>query len=138
LNDDGREAHRNPLAAPWATVRAWHREAAFWREVYVRMVAALAAAGIVYFVAAVSGLVSSTPLAVVGILLVGVTSPFLIYYGADMVKHRKDVRFTVDWSLTPPRNEGEVRIRKVYGRAEAPTLIWVVGIALTVIGFLAR
>jgi hypothetical protein len=99
------------------------------------MVAALAAAGIVYFVAAVSGLVSSTPLAVVGITAVLLTSPFLIYFGADMVKHRRDLRFTVDWSLNPPRNAGERRIRKVYDRALPLELIWLVGVVLVVVGF---
>lgn len=139
VNDEhGPGPDRNPLSKQWLTFRSWHGEATFWREICVRMLAALAAAGVVYLVAALAGLVSTTPLAVVGIAMMAITSPFLLYWGADMVKHRRDLRMSADWSLTPPRNAGELRIRQVYTRALPVLFICLVGAALTVTAAVTR
>lgn len=121
---------RNPLADHLATFKSWHVQSSFWREVYVRMVAALAAAGVIYIVAAVSGVVTTTPLAVLGVMLVGVTTPYLLYAWADMLVHWRDLRLSRDWSLSPPRDEGEARMRRVYTRALPAELLWLVGLIL--------
>lgn len=131
-DEAGPAPNRNPLSRQWLTFRRWHAEAAFWREVYVRMVAALAAAGVVYLVAALAGLVTTRPLAVVGIAAMTTAAPFLLYRGADLVKHRKDLRMSHDWSLTPPRNDDEIRIRQVYSRTLPFVLVLFAGAALTV------
>ena len=130
---------RNPLAGHWATFRSWHADVAFWREVYVRTIAALAAAAIVYLIAALAGFVSTAPLAVVGIATVVATTPFLLlYWWVDMIAHWKDLRMGQDWSRTPPRNAGEVRIRKIYSKALAIELVWLIGVALIVIAAISR
>jgi len=137
-NETSGKSGRNPLAGHWDTFRFWHAEVSFWRDVYVRTVAALAAAAVIYLVAALAGLVSTAPLAVVGIVTVVATTPFLLYWVVDMIAHRKDLRMSKDWSLTPPRNVGEVRIRKVYIKALPIELMWIVGVVLVLIAAIAR
>jgi len=88
---------------------------------------------VVYLIAVLAGLVSTTPLAVVGIVTVTVTTPPLVFWWADMVAHWKDLRMTHDWSLTPPRTEGEARIRRVYNRAPPFEFAWIAGVALIVV-----
>jgi len=131
-NEGAHDAELNPHIGHWALFRSWHGEASFWREVYVRMIAALGAAGVIYVIAALAGLVTMTPLAVVGILMVAGTTPFLVYWWVDMIAHWKDLRMGHDWSLTPPRDDAERRIRTVYTRALPVELIWVIGCALII------
>ena len=87
---------------------------------------------------ALAGLVTTTPLAVVGILMVAGTTPFLVYWWVDMIAHWKDLRMGHDWSLTPPRDDAERRIRKVYTRALPVELIWVIGCALIIAMVITR
>lgn len=122
-----------PMSGHLATFRSWHGQASFWREVYVRSVATLCAAGVVYVVAALAGLVDTRPLTVVGIVVVGATTPPLIYWWADMVVHWKDLRMSRDWSHTPARNDAERRIRGVYTRALPVELVWAIGVLLIVV-----
>jgi hypothetical protein len=82
--------------------------------------------------------VSAELLAVVGIVAMVAKTPFLAYWWVDMIAHWKDLRMSHDWSLTPPQNEGEARIRNVYTRALPIELVWVIGAALIVIATLAR
>lgn len=125
------EVH-NPLAGHWITFRSWHGEPSFWREVYARTFATLCAALVVYVVAALAGLVDTKPLSVVGIILLIITTPPLVYLSADMIAHWKDLRMSRDWSLTPPRNDSERRIRLVYERALPIGLVWTFGMTLLV------
>lgn len=137
-NEAGGKTDRNPLASHWDTFRSWHVEVSFWREAYAQMIAALASATVIYLVAAIAGLVSTAPLTVVGIAIVGVTTPFLVYWLVDMIAHWKNLRMSQDWSLTPPRSPDELRIRRVYIRALPIGCIWLFGLALIVIARLAR
>jgi hypothetical protein len=96
----------------WDEFKSWHSGPALYREIYARTAATLLAAAVIYLIAAISGLVSVQPLAVVGVPLLVVGLGCLVFSVVGTAKRWKLVRplFVVWNNHTSPEMEHAKRL----------------------------
>lgn len=86
----------------WHTFRQWHREPQLWREIYTRTVSALAAAIVIYLVAAISGAVTREPAYIIAAVFAAIAVPLLLFSVPGVVRHWSGVRpLYVRWDHRP-------------------------------------
>ncbi|WP_457202987.1 hypothetical protein [Nocardioides sp. HB32] len=76
----------------WDTFKSWHGQESLYREIYARTVATLAAALVIYLVAAMAGLVDREPATLVAAVALIPGVLMLIFSVPGLVKHWKLVR----------------------------------------------